>query len=612
MFLPVGYAVYRMGWPPCVWNEFGVADPATGSEPRNRVTAIVTSLFPFPWIGMFSLLLSFALGTPDLTSERADVRAQSLLSLEMDALMVARNGGDGNRWLSLGLAETGLDQLTLPVVSMVPGFPEELEFSDCTASTSVRCDELESWDSESDAPPTRYIECDGKATLTCTSSVAFVAEAAQDVMLRCGGVSVRGRAEVGQHLSLQLDGCVRSGRSPILEVVASVGSLEGLGLLSSLGAGDPFGDLTLNTFDTELNSMEFGATNNLSLDDVLSGAVGGAALSRDAVRGGVGIGGGGTGLGRIGSEYAPPRAGPRWTRAETVGSPFGPNGMKVAIAGTIVVGAVRERLLFFDLETGESQSEHALVVGTEGRRVNEVCARADGRYAAIVAGSTGLDTHGGGYEVWSLADAPVQIVSEERHRSAHSCAFAGEFVAIGTRQGIDVWELERSVLRRTLVGDSEYSGQLDTVRLLAGHPSEPVVAVQKNGAVYTVNLRSGDWTKIVDYPGFPLDTEWVEDDVLVFADTLDDSAELGTVLLGLSDGSTRQLVGDRMHVAAALGLLIVGTPTGSVALDPSTGDVLGAVFEGALPPRDVTVSVDGTWAVQTSSYGPATRVRIRP
>jgi hypothetical protein len=286
--------------------------------------------------------------------------------------------------------------------------------------------------------------------------------------------------------------------------------------------------------------------------------------------------------------------------------------MKVAIAGDVVVGAVRERLLLFDLETGESRSEHALEVGTEGRRVNEVCTSADGRYAAIVAGSTGLDTHGGGYEVWSLGETPTQVLSEERFRSAHSCAFAGVYVAIGTRQGIDVWDVDRATLRRTLLGNVSYGDELDTVRLLAGHPSRPVVAVQKNGEVHTVNLRTGEWAKVADYSGYPLDAEWVENDVLVFADNLDDDAQQGTVLLNLSDGTTRQFLGDRMNVAAAHGLLIVGTSTGSVALHPSTGDVLGAVFEGALSPFDVTVSVDGTWAVQTTTYGPATRVRIRP
>lgn len=584
---------------------------------------------------MLSLLFSLALGAPDLTSDQADIRAQSLMSLERDALAVARDGGDGERWLALGLAEAGLAQMTIRATSTVPGFPAELQFSACSASNTVRCDELEHWDPQSDAQPTLYKECSGDATLTCTTTVASAAESAQDILLRCGGVTARGRAEVGQPVSLPLDGCVRSGAVPILELATPVdsGSRLGNGADALTAFGGEFGS-NATPIDWEHNAapidwermagdlVEQLEGGRLGLADrgafgegtFSEGAYGDGAFGEVPATGGGGGGGRGDGLGvgRMGGGYTPPQAGPRWTRAETVGTPFGPDGMKVAIAGDVVVGAVREQLLFFDLQTGETRSEHALVVGAGGRRVNDVCASSDGRYAAIVAGSPGLDTRGGGYSLWALGESPTEVLSEERGWSVQSCVFAGEFLAVWTREGVEVWDVQRSVLRRTLQGDAEYGGQLDTVRLLAGHPSQAVVAVQKDEAIHTVDLRTGEWAKVADYSGFPLDAEWVEDDVLVLADHLDDTSDAGTVLLSLSDGTTRQWMGDRLNVAAAPGLLIVGTPRGAVAIDPATGAKLGAVFEGVTSPHDVSVSADGTWAVQTTRHGPASRVRINP
>lgn len=556
-----------------------------------------------------------ALGAPETLNDTDPVVRQHLLEqLEAEALQVARDGGDGSAWLDLRLIESGLNDLSFTADVTVPGLPKHLSFADCTSVSSVECYETESWDTDTTVIEIETHEsCSGGTTITCSAPIPTRLKEPVKVQIRCGRNLDSRTIEPGEPLSISGSACLRVaaermeiGLRP--EPLPSVMRLSAPSDAETARAQAKADMLSLTASFASVLAPESspqppwrGSDHADELEssrahDTRTSGVGGIRFVHQA-------------------DTRPP--GP-----EVVSSlvehdiPSLPNSMDIAVAGDLLAGAVKDTFMVFDLNTGDKRASLTVPSHREGRRIKDVCVSPDGRFAATVSGGQGTDNAGGGYDIWSLSQAPALIRAVSLARTGHRCLFTGDsrYLAVEGRNGVEIWDLDRDVLRRTYghdFGNGASFGSLNHVRLLAASPEGASLLLQSDHAFWTVDVDKTDaTTRHMEWTGFPLSASWPTPHQVYLAHKTEAHPGSETQAIDWPPGpspNVRPLPGDRRFVLPFGDQIVIGSQHGALLIDPADGTTMGAVFSDSRRPHDIAASLDGKWIVQTMSNGP-TRV----
>lgn len=505
-------------------------------------------------------------------------------------------GGDGEAWLAEGLREVGLASVRFRArAEPKQGLPETLGFSSCRASPTVTCTR--------DAFAVE--ECsEVSAGIRCTSEQA-VPEGERSLSASCAGRSLRVQRLAGGEIEVSgLDRCWQAGALDITvgwlsdaQIVADVGVLALLEASTVMQdvfgggtiSGEDFNDVLDDPFEHEGQGL-VGVVGVIGTEDWGTG------------------GGGGGGALRIGGldrsdRPPPPEPWPVWPGARTHGEPIELSADQLAIAGHEILAIADESAILLSLEDGVERGRFRLMHHAPGREVDQLCVSPDASRFAVVWGSVGLDTDGGGYEMWTLGPDPALVISEETRWSSHSCAFTadGRWLAVGTREGLRIWDVQRGLLRRSAGHEGD---MLDQVRLLTASPKGQLLLLQWDyERLGTLDVSSGHRQDLGAFEGFPLASAWLPTGTFAFASD-------GTLLWHPKLGEQARGPGDGLLLVPLGENLLVSTERGPVVLDAAAG-VLGGLGGPARRPEAMAVSADGEWIV-VSTWEGLLRYRVQP
>jgi hypothetical protein len=505
-----------------------------------------------------------------------------------EAREVAVAGGDGEAWMAAGLEEEGLSSVRFEVrVEPELGLEGPLRFSSCRARPSVICSR--------DAFAVE--ECsEVSANIRCVSE-QVVPEGAPGLSATCGGRSLRAERLSSGRVELSgLDRCweagsldVSMGRRSDARVASDVESMALLRASSVLYEAFGSGVVSGEDFDGALDE-------SWEHDGLGSGGVRGVTVADDWGAGGGG-GGGTIGVGRLGVDYTPPPPEPwrPWSAVRPLGEPIPSSATRVAIAGDEILAIDGENLIRIGLEDGVERGRIELRHHSRGRQVDDVCVSPDSSSVAVVWGSVGLDTDGGGYELWTLGAKPAILIDEGTRWSSHRCAFTadGRWLAVGTREGLRIWDAQRGLLVRSAGHDGD---QLDQVRLLTPAPADArLLLLWHSRRLVSLDAGSGERVEFGDFDEFILDAAWLEGDLFAFAAG-------GTRLWRPGRGEVARGPGDGLLLEPLGENLLVSTERGPLVLDASA-EALGGLGGPARRPESFAVSADGTRIVVATWEG---------
>lgn len=518
------------------------------------------------------LLVLSALAAPldnAIARDDGEAVASMLHTATDEAERVGREHGDGAAWLRQRLVELGLEQIRLRTT-------DGQTLMMCSSEPEVWCD---------DSDPR---QCDVEPNISCLAP-----ERLEGIACSSGRRRVRGGRVHG------LEACLMRGElhfEPLLDPPAARPSS-----LLDYANNSPQGL-------TRGNEVTVGSDNAL---DALFGQGGSAQGHVYGAGPEANPSGGGGGRGSVDwgapAYRVPERA--MWDGSHEVEPSIRVANAKVTVTQQHLLASDGRRVRVFDVNTGREGTAIPLTGATDRRKVKGLCASPDGQRIGVALGAQGLDDAGGAYEVWRLGDTPTLEFAETKPWGAANCSFSadGIWFFVGTRQGVDVWDLRRKVKRRSIGAGSD--GDLDQARL-ATATQDSALLVQRFDYRQSPPYWFESWTPEggqgarvpLGVDDLALGTAWLDATAAVT-----DSGEV--VIRDVS--ANRELArvpAIGLHVVGANGVFIVDGRHGPTAVSAS-GEVLGALRNGIGQTGSLAISADGQWVVEAAG-GEVHRYRL--